>query len=82
MELLLFPWFIGLSVLSLLITFINLWGFQRACKRHNTSAMALLCGQQARQPNRRTFIVASLYVTLTVAYILLSPLFHSLLSSQ
>lgn len=81
MELLLSPWFLGLSVLSLLITFLNLWGFRRAFRKHNASAMVLLCGKSAQQPNRRAFVVAILYIALTVIYILLPPLFHSLLFS-
>lgn len=76
MDLILSPWFIGLSVLSLLVTFFHLWGFRRACRTHNASAMALLCGKEARQPNRRTAAMATLYISLTVAYIVLPPFLH------
>lgn len=78
MALLFSPWFIGLSALSLLVTLFHLWGFRRACQKHNGSTMTLLCGKPASQPTRTTAIIATLYVTLTVAYIILPPLLHSL----
>ncbi len=81
MQLLLSPWFIGLSVLSLLVTFLNLWGFRRAFRKHNASSMVLLCGISAHQPNKRTLVIVILYVTLTIIYILLPPLLHSLFYS-
>ena len=77
MQFLLSPWFIGLSILSLLIMGIELWGLLRACKRHNASPIGQMCAKADCLPTAGIAFAAILYVLLTIAYILLPPIFHN-----
>ena len=79
MQFLLSPWFIGLSILSLLIMGLELWGWLRACQRHNESAMGTLCGKDSHVPRIGAVIVSVVYVVLTLIYIVVPPLIHGAL---
>ncbi len=79
MQFLLSPWFIGLSVLSLLVMGIELWGLLRACKRHNSSPLGMMCAKSECLPTRGIAFAAVLYVLLTLAYIILPPILHDVL---
>lgn len=79
MQFLSSPWFIGLNVASLMVMGLELWGWLRACQRHNESAMGTLCGEDSHLPAMGAVIVAVIYVALTLAYIFVPPLIHDIL---
>lgn len=79
MQFLLSPWFIGLSIASLLMMATELWGLLRACKRHNASPMGILCGKSACFPTRAITLAAIGYILLTILYLFLPPLLHDVL---
>lgn len=76
MELLLSPFFIGLSIISLGVTGFHLWGLARASRRHNASPIGCLCKEGASFPNRTMIVGASVYVVLTLAYFVVPVLLH------
>lgn len=77
MHFLLSPWFIGLSIASFLVMAVELWGLLRACKRHNTSAVGILCGKGECLPTTGVVIMAIVYILLTMLYVILPSMFHS-----
>ncbi len=79
MQFLLSPWFIALSVASLIVMGLELWGLLRACKRHNASSIGQMCAKTDCLPTAGIASIAVVYVLLTVAYILLPPILHSVL---
>ncbi|MEK7563060.1 MAG: hypothetical protein AAB544_01575 [Patescibacteria group bacterium] len=79
MQFFLSPWFMALSTASLIVMGLELWGLLRACKRHNTSPMGILCGKSACFPTRAITLAAIGYVLLTMLYLLLPPLLHAAL---
>lgn len=79
MQFLVSPWFIGLSIGSLIVMGLELWGLLRACKRHNASAIGKMCVKADCLPTTGIAFAAVLYVLLTIAYILLPPLLHDVL---
>ena len=80
MEFLLSPWFSGLSVLSLLVMFLILWGTSRSCRRYSVSPMGVLGRKECPYPCKSTFAIALLYILLTIAYVFDPPLIHAFLS--
>ena len=77
MQFLLSPWFIGLSVLSLIMMGIELWGLFRACKRHNASPIGQMCAKEDCLPTTGIAFAAVLYIFLTISYIFLPPILHN-----
>ncbi len=77
MQFLLSPWFIGLSIASLLVMGLELWGLLRSCKRHNASPIGQMCAKDDCLPTGGIAFAAILYVLLTVAYIFLPPILHN-----
>lgn len=73
------PWYIGLSVVSLLVMAVELWGLWRACRRHNASPMSLLCGRNTCFPTRSVMFAVIGYILLTILYLLLPPFLHDVL---
>ncbi len=78
MQFLLSPWFIGLNIASFIVMGFELWGWIRACKRHNESAMGTLCGEDSHLPTMGAVIVTIIYISLTLAYIFVPPLIHDI----
>lgn len=78
MEYLLSPWFSGLSVLSLLVMILILWGVNRSCRHFNTSPIGIVGRKECPYPCKSTFSVALLYILLTVSYVFAPPLIHAL----
>lgn len=79
MHFLLSPWFIGLSIASFLMMAVELWGLLRACRRHNTSPIGVLCGKDGCFPTTGIVIVVILYILMTLLYVVLPPIFHELI---
>ena len=79
MQFLLSLWFIGLSLASLAVMGLQLWGLLRACKRHNASAIGQMCAKTDCLPTRGIAFAAVLYVLLTITYIVLPPILHDVL---
>jgi len=77
MQFLLSSWFIGLSVVSLVLMGLELWGLLRACKRHNASPIGQMSAKTDCLPTAGIAFAAILYVLLTIGYILLPPIFHN-----
>lgn len=78
-QFLLSPWFIGLSIASLLIMGMELWGLMRACRKHKRSPLGALCDKEDCFPSTGMIIAAIFYILLTFAYIVLPPILHDLL---
>lgn len=79
MEFLLSPWFVGLSVISILVMTMIMWGASHSCRRHNASPMGSLCGKKHAYPCTGTFVISIFYAALTIIYILVPPIVHDLL---
>lgn len=79
MQFLLSPWFISLSVTSLIIMGLELWGLLRSCKHHNASPIGQICAKTDCLPTAGIAFLGVLYVLLTVAYIVLPPILHDVL---
>lgn len=79
MQFLLSPWFIGLSIASLIMMGLELWGLLRSCRRHNASPIGQMCAKTDCLPTAGISFLAVVYVLLTVAYILLPPILHNVL---
>lgn len=78
MHFLLSPWFIGLSIVSFLSMAVELWGLFRACKRHNSSPVGILCGKVECLPTTGVIITAIIYILLTMLYVILPSMLHGL----
>ena len=79
MQFLLSPWFIGLSIISVFVMGLELWGLMRSCRKHNASPIGVLCGREKCFPTTGIIVAALLYILLTFGYIIAPAILHDLI---